>query len=148
MELNKKEIMQEQWIKWEPIHNLAQKYDIDSVSETTDCLNIVLSEEKNSEKKVQIIFESSVICYRKTDETFALQKISELNAKYGKEFYARWTFFKVYDSEYLQWFGQQSYNLSEAYELQHFSIVTPDLIFDIVTPQEPKVIEINTINEE
>lgn len=139
--------MQEQWVKWQPINNLANKYYVEFISETMDCLTIVLCEEKCNERKVKIIFESSVICYRKTDETFALEKISELNKHYGMEFYGYWTFFKVYNSEYLQWFSEQSGTLSDGYLLKHFCIITSDLLFDIATTSEPKVILLNLENQ-
>ena len=99
--------MTEQWIRWEPISGLADKYEIESISDTFDRFTVILSDLKDEEKKVKVTFEGSVDAYRAVNESFRLKTFSELHEKYGVDFYGWWTFFKVADSEYLKWLSEQ-----------------------------------------
>ena len=131
--------MTEQWIRWEPISGLADKYEIESISDTFDRFTVILSDLKDEEKKVKVTFEGSVDAYRAVNESFRLKTFSELHEKYGVDFYGWWTFFKVADSEYLKWLSEQSYGISDAYSMIHFSFFGVETVLDVLTNYEPKV---------
>jgi len=65
--------------------------------------------------------------------------INKIDERYGTEFYAEWTFFKVTNSEYIQWLSEQSYGIAESESLIHFSILAGDSIVDVIAAYEPKI---------
>jgi hypothetical protein len=126
----------EQWIKWEPIKNLAPKYYIDSISDNIDEFSITLSDADNK-NKIKVTFETLVLSYRSTNESFRLSIIKyldECNIEYSK-----WTFFKIINSTYIQWLSEQSYGIIESIPPTHFSFVAGDSIVDVIAVYEPKV---------
>jgi hypothetical protein len=130
---------QKLWARWTPIPKLSEKYYIDAINDTAEGLKIILSEEKNEKKNLQIVFDSSVHSCMNTNETFRLKAIYTLREKYNSEFYTTWTFFKVTNSRYVKWVGEQSLGIVELESLTHFSIVSVDSVVDIVAAYEPKV---------
>ncbi len=134
--------MREQWIKWEPINNLADKYYIESVSESLEGFSLVLFQPKNEQEKVVIKFANSVDSFRRTTETFTYLTIDTLDDAYGSDFYGRWTFFKIKNSEYLQWLSRQSYKISEERNFTHFCFLAVDSVVDVIANYEPEVIHV------
>ena len=124
-----------QWIKWEPISGLEEKYFIKKFSDDNETLDIFLSGYKDSSNKVQVTFENSIYAYNRTDESFRQKIIHELNEKYGASFYGDWTFFKINNSSFTNWLGKTR----DANTLIHFCFVEADSIVDVIASQEPKV---------
>jgi hypothetical protein len=123
-------IMTEQWVKWEPIAGLAEHYNIDEVLNTVDGLSIVLSKtDGNNDVKIRVTFDT-IEAYRSTYETFRI-KISDQ--------YMGWTFFRIENSEYLQWLSEQSHGMYDDFKFLHFAIATDDTVLDIIAKHEPKV---------
>jgi hypothetical protein len=132
--------MQEQWIRWNPIGGLAKKYYLDSILYKERELIILLAEEKNERNKVQVIFNNSIKSYKHTEETSTLKTISDIDEKYGGDFYAYWTFFKIQNSDYLKWILEQSLETSyDKLALFHFSFITPISILDVISKSDPLV---------
>lgn len=128
--------MSEKWIRWEPIEGLLANYDIDAILDLEEGLKIIL---KCDQKQVNVFFKNGAASYIKTDETLRCYLIGSLSKQYGRDFYASWTFFKVENSEYLQWLEEQSCTISQGYDLQHFVFMTDDSILDVATSGEPIV---------
>jgi hypothetical protein len=116
---------------------LSQSYYIDSISNNEEGFKIVLSESNNKEKKLLVIFENSVDCYRSTNESYTGIIIRELNEKYGKDFYVDWTFFKIIDSEHLKWLSEKSGGLSNTCPLQHLVFFSVDELLEVICTYEP-----------
>ena len=135
--------MTEQWIPWTPIENLAQEYDIEYISESYEGLKIVLFDVKDSNKKVQLLFEESILSYRSTDESFRCKLMYDISEKYGKEALVPGTFFKVEHSTYIQWLSEQSNTISDSFFLTHFSLIAKNYVFDVIATCEPKIIMID-----
>lgn len=131
--------MSEQWVRWEPIQNLAQRYSIESISDTLDGFKIVLFEENAEQNKLQIFFDNSVDAYRSTYESFRQKIINDLHEKYGQSFYVNWSFFKINNSSYVQWLSEESYGITDMIGVMHFSIVTKEEIVDIIACYQPDV---------
>lgn len=129
--------MQENWERWEPISGLSSKYYVESLSDSIEGFRILLSDAYDEYKKVEVLFEDSVHAYRSTDESFRQSVINKIDERYGTEFYSEWTFFKVTNSEYIQWLSEQSYGIAES--LTHFSILAGDSIVDVIAAYEPKI---------
>ena len=131
--------MIEKWIKWEPVEGLYSTYYVDILVDSKKEFKIILSEEKNPQKKIQIIFENSVYAYRNTYESFRQNTIHILKKQYGESFYINWTFFKITNSSYLSWLAEQSYGITDEINLTHFSIIAANEIIDIVAGYEPTI---------
>jgi hypothetical protein len=134
----------EQWAQWRPIDNLSAKYYVDSISDTLEGFTIQLSTENKHDGAVLVVFEISVDAYRSTDESYRLSTISDLSKRYGDSFYGTWTFFKVSNSEYLQWLSTQSFEITDTLDFIHFAFVTGDSILDVICIYEPKVKFVST----
>ena len=131
--------MSETWIKWKPIEGLAPKYDVDLVVDTMDNFKIVLSEMDNSQKRLEVHFDSGVDIYRLTDESYWRNSLCELKEKYGAEFYWYWSFFKVENSSYLSWLSKESFGISDSRDFVHFAILGEDSILEVIANYEPKI---------
>ena len=62
-----------------------------------------------------------------------------MSQKYGSDFYNNWSFFKVQNSEYLQWLANKSHGWSDSFSFTHFCILSGDEMIDIVTNYEPEI---------
>ncbi|GAC43779.1 hypothetical protein [Paenibacillus popilliae] len=131
--------MQENWERWEPVSGLSSKYYIKSLSDSIEGFKLFLFDANDEKKKVEVVFEDSVHAYRSTDESFRQSTINTINERYGTEFYAEWTFFKVTNSGYIRWLSEQSYGIAESEPLIHFSILAGDSIVDVIAAYEPKI---------
>ena len=126
------------WTRWKPLENLASAYYIDILVDDLKCFKLILSEVKDESKKVTILFENYVLAYRNTDESFRQNLMAWLDKEYGGEFWCKWNFFKVSNSNYVSWLAEQSYDFSESEGIVHFSIIDIDCMVDIIANYEPK----------
>lgn len=131
----------EEWIRWEPIQNLAGKYYLDDLIHSADGLILKLSDDN---QKIEIFFDGCVEAYRYTNESYYTAVFLKLSAEYGANFYAKWDFFKVIDSEYLAWVVDPSHTLSNQVSLTHFCIMGRDEVVDVIANHEPTVTTINS----
>ncbi len=95
------------------------------------------------EKKVRILFKNGVDVYRNTNESFTNELIVNLGERYGRSFYADWPFFKVTNSEYLDWLSKTSSGISDTRPLKHFAILSVDSVLEIINDSEPEVTFVN-----
>ncbi|GMU18843.1 MAG: hypothetical protein AMXMBFR12_00350 [Candidatus Babeliales bacterium] len=130
--------MQETWTRWEPITRLSHNYYCESLIDTPDDgFQIRLFDEEG--KKLLISFSESVDAYRSTDGSFSYDTIESLEKKYGKEFYSTWSFFKIENSEFLEWIKKESQGTFEIYQLQHFCFWTIDCRIDVINNYDPEI---------
>lgn len=137
--------MKEKWIKWEPMGNLAHNYYVESITESLDGLRLVLFDSEKPADKILIRFAKSVDSFRRTTETFTYLTIDTLAEIYGTDFYEKWAFFKVENSEYLKWMSEQSYGISEERDFTHFCFLAVDSIVDVIANYEPEVFQIKSV---
>jgi hypothetical protein len=130
--------MKEEWVKWEPIKGLSEKYYTKSILDGFEGFKIVLCDENNDRKKAIITFDA-VSSYKWTDETFRLNTVAFLDKKYEKGFYIKWTFFKVISSSYIHLLSKESGGIADFYSLNYFVILESNAIIDIIASQEPQI---------
>lgn len=128
----------EEWARWEPINGLSGKYFINSLIISEERLVIHLSD-NDKIKKIEIVFDNGIDGYRYTNESFYFKIFGDLSQKYGTEFYKNWSFFKVTNSEYLQWLSKKSRTWSDQFTFIHFCIFGDDEVIDILARYEPIV---------
>ena len=130
--------MTEKWAKWEPIEGIPTKMFIEKlVDDKNGTLLVFKSEDENV--TIQVLFEDSILSLRSTDEGRRLKTINLLDEKYGTDFYTKWTFFKVTNSDYVEWFNQETYDMYAAYNIGHYVFLTPDDVVEILSTYEPNV---------
>lgn len=129
----------EKWNRWVPLENLQPKYDVDSISDSFEGLKIILSDIKDTSKKVVFTFDGLIDSYRSSDEGFALRKLDDLGKNYGENFYKNWTFFTVEHSDYIQWLSNESCGIYDLIPKKHYSFLAANTIVDVISLEEPKV---------
>ncbi|HMM19099.1 MAG TPA: hypothetical protein PKA10_00075 [Selenomonadales bacterium] len=133
--------MSDEWIKWIPWEGLPSKMYLERFVDDKSGISFLMTGKDGSQ--IQIVFDGSVLSYRNTDEGRRLKTINFLEQKYGKEFYATWSMFKVVKSEYLEWFGQETYNMYNDYSIVHYVFLTCNDILEVLSTYEPQITFIN-----
>lgn len=140
---NKGITLKEKWIRWEPISNLSNKYYVETITQGTLGLVVVLHSAADQNDKIRISFSSFIEAYRSTDVNFISKTSHFLQENYDLDFYEQWTFFKVENSQYLEWLKQQSSSISPdiaaSKNFTHFCIFAADFMIDIAANYEPEV---------
>lgn len=131
--------MIEQWQQWKPIKSLVQKYHIDSIHDTDSEFKVRLSSSRGPEQTIEINFGHGVESYTRTNESFKLTLIRDLDDTYGTDFYGDWTLFIVNNSEHIRTLEVQSGGWSNSRKLVHYSLLASDSILDILCTTEPMV---------
>ena len=130
--------MSEEWAKWEPLEGVSSKMYIEKlVNDKNGTLLVFKSEDDND--TIQVLFQNSILSLRSTDEGRRLKTINFLEEKYGTDFYAKWTFFKVANSTYVEWFNQETYDIYTSYNIEHYVFMTSDDVVEILSTYEPHV---------
>lgn len=132
-------IFNEIWSRWDPgIEGITGNYYVTSTSDDENGFIVILEQEGTSQR-IEVLFSDSVSALRLADEGVVFMLFDELYAKYGDDFYTQWTFFKVENSDCLQWLSSRTAGFSERYNLKHFVIMGLDKVLDIVASYEPKI---------
>ncbi len=126
----------ENWARWEPISNLSGKYYVDTILLSEAGLIIRLFE---GSKKLELNFRYAADSYKYTNESFCFKIFGDLSSRYGDDFYNNWSFFKVTNSNYLQWLSEKSRTYSDYFPFQHFCIIGGNEIIDVLAQKEPEV---------
>ena len=131
--------MHEQWTQWRPIEQLAPKYYMTALIDDVTGFYVRLGESKNNPRGLFITFEDSIGAYRITDEGDCARKLLYLNDTYGHDFFAKWSFFKVVNSEYLEWISQEAGGIFDPKSTEHLVVITENSMIDMVSRCEPKI---------
>lgn len=126
--------MKELWTRWRPITKLFNKYYIESIF-LKDSFEIILIDIKDKNNKIRITDFAAPEVYRITASDY---RWSVLSKDHGTDFYDSHTFFRVYNSSFLQWISDESCTISDARGLTHIAIVGSNFIIDIAVCIDPK----------
>ena len=131
---------QEKWESWEPAAGISGRYYIKKIVEDWEIgLQIFMISDDDKDKKICITFEKSPWIYKVSAGVTNYKRVDFLEQTYGKSFYALSTFFKVTDSFYLIFFGEETYGLWEDIKFTHFVFWCTDTIIDVINKKEPTV---------
>lgn len=130
--------MAEEWSQWKLLKGISSKMYLEKLVNDKNG-TLLMFKSKDDNDTVEVLFEDSILSLRSTDEGRRLKTINFLDKKYGTEFYAKWTFFKVSNSSYLEWIHQETYDMYTSYNVEHYVFLTPDDIVEILSTYEPIV---------
>jgi len=130
-------MIKEEWAHWHPANKLDELYWVNLILSENNSLIIKLSSNEKDGKSIQLLFKKGVAAYRYTNESFSLKLCWDLSDKYSNDFYNKWTFFKVRNSDYMNLFLEQSDTYINADNLIHFAILGGDEVVDIIATEEP-----------
>ena len=131
--------MNETWVQWKPVEGLAPKYNIDSLVDTINTFTIILSVMNNPQKCLEVYFDSGVNAYRLTKGVYWRNSLHKLDKNYGKDFYEKWTFFKVENSSYLSWLSKESFGISDSRNFVHFAFLAVNSILEIIAHDDARI---------
>lgn len=131
-------MMNEQWIKWKPIPDLEGQCSLEQLCDSIHGFEIILINSKYT-KKIKLLWKDWVQSFSKIQGPLVVETKIFLDQKYGPDFHADWSFFIVEDSVYLKKLSKESGALSDAYDVVHFVLITPDSMVNIIPTHEPEV---------
>lgn len=134
----RREIVTEEWTKWEPLKGALGKMYLEKLVDDKNG-TLLFFKRKDDDNTLEVFFEGSILSLRSTDEGRRIKTINFLDEKYGTDFYAKWTFFKVANSSYVEWFNQETYNMYVTYDVKHYVFLTPDDVIEILSTYEPNM---------
>jgi len=121
---------------WEPLlSKLRKDFYLESViNNYYDGFNVIIGDHDDKKKKIHIKFKFGVFCYRETCELFAFEMQKDFLQE-GSSFY------KVINSNYIQWLSGVSKGISDAMQpnMQHFVIFSEDYTLEILDSGEPEI---------
>jgi hypothetical protein len=88
--------------------------------------------ESSSNKHVRVVFDA-YLAYRKLDEGDAMLALEQLaaSAKIAR------TFYRVEESDFIEWFSKQSHAVRDQQKLNHYAVVTHNDVVDVISLSEP-----------
>lgn len=89
--------------------------------------------------QIQFLFETSVLSYNVCDEGRRLKTLDFLTNQYGPEFITGSPVYMVENSEYLNWFHMECYNIFSDHPIYHYVFLTLNDIVDVLTTYAPKI---------
>jgi hypothetical protein len=116
--------------------DFSNNYYLISFNYDNNGLKLILKKVR-VELYLEIYFDGDISSLRFADEGMRLKLYDQLIEKYGIDFHQKWTFFQAEKSEYLFWLTEQSYGLSNVYEVKHFIVMCTDAIIEIIASYDP-----------
>ena len=120
--------------RWYPLEKIGKKVNLDSISYCDNELILHFSF-MHSIREIKVTFKNSVLSYRSETESNFIDTYDFLDETKEKDFYAKWSFFKLENSNYIEWF-KQTENSKE--NIEHYLFLTED-VFEILATSAPTV---------
>lgn len=125
-------MLNEQWSRWEPQSNLATQYILENFVDGLDCkFEITLTEALTPHKKLLVKFEHNPYMYKNSNIEYKQKTLKTLQELLGQDF-TNWAFFKVSNSNYIEWVVRHASGIYEANKFIHFVFVTRNSMIEII----------------
>ncbi len=125
--------MSEQWNMWKPFEDISGKFYLEELKQNDDELILTFANESQNLKCLIISFDS-FISYRNHDEGDLLKTLNEQGSK------LQHFLFMVKNSNYLQWFHQESCEVYIDKNVIHYAFATPDDVIDVLCEYPPNIL--------
>lgn len=129
----------ENWKQWILEKDMPLPDDIRSVLIDDEGL-VISCIDKTKMKRIIFKFLGSIYTYRFTDEGCFLKTLYYLSKQYGESFIQSTSLFKVEDSNYLQWFKEESCDAWGVENFEHYVIYTQNDVLEILSPYPPEIV--------
>lgn len=132
----------EVWKQWVPINDyIGLMYNI----KTEVCNNCLILDYENESgsKKMTLRFEKGFFSFRNTEEgSFEKTFENMITKKADEESIKRypWLMFMVENSNYVKFFNKQSMDIYKHIDIQHYVIISDDIITEVLSTTPPIVI--------
>jgi hypothetical protein len=130
--------MKEVWEKWIPIDNLLDKYYIDCVEDSRKNGFMIRLSSEDEKSNLTMCWDGVVESYRCSEESVLSDLYSNTELNSNTEL-TTWTFFKIKNSEYLDWIHKKSMGIYDTVPLQHFGIIGANSVIDVISQIVPIV---------
>jgi hypothetical protein len=124
--------MTEQWEKWHITDDLSAKYYIESIDDTLWDLKFLLIDQDDCNKKILLRIGQPVDCYRVSDVNLQKVLLQNIAVQLGSNVPETWSFLKVHNSSYVQWFLEDSSAWGEMFNFQHFVFLGSNVLVDVL----------------
>jgi len=128
----------EEWKNWLPLKDMPLPSDIKSIL-TDDNGLIITCINETKKKKILFKFLGAIYAYRFTEEGCFLKTLEYLKKNYESSFVHGTSLFEVENSQYLNWFKEESYDAWNTDEFKHYVIYTSDDILEVLSPYPPEI---------
>lgn len=129
----------ELWKKWIPLGNIPSVLYAKSIVASETGLIITFADESNK-KEIIFIFNGTLYAYRFTTEGAFLKTLDYLYKHYKTEDFQASCLFTIKNSKYLKWFEEESYDVYDIKEFEHYVFYTEDGAIEVLSPYAPEII--------
>jgi hypothetical protein len=125
---------QERFVKWEPISGLPRALDTPVLTDHYERgFQLTLAEPSANGRAFDVHFENP-LAFRSANESYRLKMIESLTD-------VPWSTFKVENSEWLEWFHDQTLGIYRDWRIQHF-VFLGEAVVEVLSVTEPRIAEI------
>ncbi|MEH6474115.1 MAG: hypothetical protein V7727_00440 [Sneathiella sp.] len=122
----------EKYTAWDPIKGLLDTFYVESIHDDYEGFRILLQGDDKTTDVLRIKFDVA-LAYRKVDEGDRWKTVSS-NPELQKS-----VFFIVENSNWIDWFCNESCGIHSSDELIHYAIFTSNDCIDVLSAVEPSV---------
>jgi hypothetical protein len=124
----------ERFVKWEPISGLPRQLDTPVLTRHYEHgFQLTLVEPRADGRAFDVHFENP-LAFRSANESYRLKLIESLND-------LPWSTLRVENSEWVEWFHDQTLGIYRDWRVQHFMFVGEDVI-EVLSTTEPRIAEV------
>jgi hypothetical protein len=125
----------ERFVKWELMSGLPRNLDTPSlISDYERGFQLTLAEPHAEGRVFTVAFEKP-LAFRSANESYRLKLIELLHTELP------WPTFKVENSEWLEWFHDQTLGIYRDWPVEHFLFVGEDIV-EVLSSREPTCVEV------
>lgn len=124
----------ERWERWNSPELVADDYELKNLVQDWEGLTLVFLGQKT---EVTIVYREQLLSFSSCDESDRWKTIDTVLADHGKTFFRGWLAYKVSESNYANWFAQETFDSTTVNEILHLAFVTANDIIDVLSLREP-----------
>lgn len=129
--------MQEEYVNWDVPEIPKGEYDIVKIVQDVNGTSIVLFDENI---EVTVLFDDAVFALCTSTELLRTRTSFEEQIRRSNRYgLAKWPFYKVENSKFLEWARNEDYGFYRDIVITHYSIITGNDYVDILSSVEPIV---------
>lgn len=130
----------EKWLKWKPIPGIIPTFYLKNLKYEGNLLTIEVQEEIKDSSSILAIQFQDFLTFRTMCEGDKLldsydYDLDTIEITKEKHHYCGWSLFRVENSHYLQWFGEQNVGINQNNDIVHYLIFAQHDLIDVLVPE-------------